>query len=80
MFIVDMIRRLTIYSYFSHENGKTVVVLDSTAIRRKYLSSKQFKIDLLTVQPFELPCNVSTLEVDPGATNSTGYLKPSETS
>jgi len=54
MFIVDMILRLTLYSYSSYANGKTVVVSDSAAIRHRYLLSKQFKIDLVAVLPFDL--------------------------
>ena len=54
LFIVDMILRATIYSFTTHENGKSVVVSDSTAIRQKYLSSKKFKIDLFAVIPFDI--------------------------
>lgn len=54
MFIVDMILRSTIYSYGSYENGRTVVISDSLAIRRQYLSSEKFKIDLLAVLPLDL--------------------------
>jgi len=54
LFIVDMILRSTIYSYTTHEDGKTVIISDSTAIRHKYLSSKQFKVDLFAVVPFDV--------------------------
>jgi CRP-like cAMP-binding protein len=54
LFIVDMILRSTVYSYSSYENGKSVVVSDRASIRRKYLSSEKFKIDLLAVLPFDM--------------------------
>ena len=54
VFVVDMILRSTIYSYDTHEHGKTIVVSDSTAIRHKYLSSKKFKIDLFAIVPFDV--------------------------
>ncbi|KAL9183699.1 hypothetical protein ACHAXT_004555 [Thalassiosira profunda] len=54
LFVLDMILRATVYAYNSHENGKTVVISDSEAIRRRYLSSEKFRLDLLAVLPFDV--------------------------
>ena len=54
LFFVDMILRSTLYSFSTHEHGKTVVVSDPSAIRRRYLSSSKFRVDLLTTLPLDI--------------------------
>lgn len=54
LFIVDMLLRLNVYSFSTYENGKSVVVSDRAAIRRRYLTSGKFKIDLVSVLPLDL--------------------------
>ena len=53
LFIADMILRANAYSYTVYANGTTVVVSDRAEIRRRYLLSKKFKIDLLAVLPLD---------------------------
>lgn len=54
MFVVDMILRASVYAYDSYEHGRTVVINDQTEIRKRYISSGKFKIDLFAIVPFDL--------------------------
>ena len=54
LFFVDMILRSTLYSFSTHEHGKTVVVSEPSAIRRRYRSSSKFRVDLLATLPLDI--------------------------
>lgn len=54
LFFADMILRSTLYSFSTHEHGKTVVVSDPSAILRRYRSSPKFRIDLLATLPLDI--------------------------
>jgi voltage-gated potassium channel len=53
-FIGDMILKSTVCAYTEHVDGKPVVISDRVEIRRKYMQSERFKVDLLASVPFDV--------------------------
>ncbi|KAL3790747.1 hypothetical protein HJC23_010026 [Cyclotella cryptica] len=54
LFITDMILRSSVYSFSTHADGKTIIISDRHEIRRKYMNSDKFKIDLFAILPFDI--------------------------
>ena len=55
-FIVDVYLRLNVFAYISYEYGRKELVVDQQRMRKHYVTSKRFLVDLFAVLPFDLIC------------------------
>lgn len=54
IFILDVFLRMKVYAYGCLENGRNKVILDQDLMKKHYLSSEFFKIDLIAIMPYDI--------------------------
>jgi CRP-like cAMP-binding protein len=59
LLIGDMILRSTVYAFTTHMDGKPVIVSDRAEIRRRYIHSGKFKLDLFASIPFDIISHIA---------------------